>query len=98
MRRWLAIVAALVASLLPLYAAAGDRDSVRWEEQMEQMVVTATRTPRLLKDVPVLTRVLTAEDIRLADANGVAELLQQELPGLEFSWAMSREVSLNMNG
>lgn len=88
----------LALLMLPLRASAGDADSTAWEQAIEQMVVTATRTPKLLKDVPLHTRIISAEDIRRADVTTVAQLLQEEMPGVEFSWAMSREVSLNLSG
>ena len=31
---------------------------------METVVVTGTRTPKLLKDVPIVTRVITADEIK----------------------------------
>lgn len=65
---------------------------------LEQVVVTGTRTPKALKDAPVVTRLITADDIKKADATNIQDLLTEELPGLEFSYAMSQETSLNMNG
>lgn len=65
---------------------------------LEQVVVTATRTPKALKDVPVVTRLITADDIQKTDATNVQDLLTEELPGLEFSYAMSQETALNMSG
>lgn len=43
------------------------------------VVVTATRTPKALKDIPVVTRVITAEDIQKVDATNVKDMLQLEL-------------------
>ena len=51
---------------------------------LEQVVVTGTRTPKLLKDVPIVTRVITESDIRRTDATNIGDLLQTELPGIEF--------------
>lgn len=65
---------------------------------LEEVVVTATRTPKALKDVPVVTRLITSDDIKKVDATNIQDLLTEELPGLEFSYAMSQETSLNMNG
>ena len=65
---------------------------------LEQIVVTGTRTPKLLKDAPIVTRVITADDIKKIDATHIGDLLQQELPGLEFSYAMNQQVTLNMQG
>lgn len=73
----------------------------RLEEDMaslEQVVVTATMTPKSLKDVPVVTRVITLGDIQKVDATNVQDMLTQELPGLEFGFAMNQETSLNMSG
>ena len=52
---------------------------------LNDVVVTGTRTPKLLKDAPIQTRVITASDIEKADATNVEDLLQQEMPGVEFS-------------
>lgn len=65
---------------------------------MDQVVVTATRTPKLLKDVPIVTRVISETDIKQVDATHVGDLLQSELPGIEFSYSMNQQVSLNMSG
>ena len=65
---------------------------------LEAVVVTGTRTPRLLKDSPILTRVITSADIKRVDALDVGELLEAELPGIEFSYAMDQQVTLNMQG
>lgn len=65
---------------------------------LEEVVVTATRTLKSLKDVPVVTRLITSDEIRKADATNIQDLLSEELPGLEFTYAMSQETSLNMSG
>ena len=65
---------------------------------LNEVVVTATRTPKALKDVPVVTQLISADDIKKADATNIQDLLTEALPGLEFSYAMSQETSLNMNG
>ena len=65
---------------------------------LETVVVTATHTPKALKDVPVVTRLITATDIKKVDATNIQDMLTQELPGLEFGFAMSQETSLNMSG
>ena len=65
---------------------------------LDQVVVTATRTPKALKDAPVVTRVITANDIKIADATNIQDLLTEQMQGLEFGYAMNQETSLNMNG
>lgn len=76
-------------------------DSVNYSssnEALNEVVVTATRTPKILKDVPIATRLISEKDIKKTDATDIQDLLTQELPGLEFGYAMSQETSLNMNG
>ena len=65
---------------------------------LDQVVVTATRTPKALKDAPVVTRLISANDIKIADATNIQDLLTEQMPGLEFGYAMNQETSLNMNG
>ena len=70
------------------------RDSV----ELDQIVVTASYTPKALKDAPVVTRLITLRDIKIVDATNIQDMLTQEMPGLEFGFAMSQETSLNMSG
>lgn len=65
---------------------------------LDEVVVTATRTPKSLKDVPVVTRLITADEIKRSDASNIQDLLIEEIPGLEFGYAMTQETSLNMGG
>lgn len=75
-----------------------DQENTVFATQLDEVVVTATHTPKALKDVPVVTRLIPLADLKKADATNVQDLLTQELPGLEFGFAMSQETSLNMNG
>ena len=70
------------------------RDSV----ELEPVVVTASQSPKALKDAPVVTRLITLHDIKITDATNIQDMLTQEIPGLEFGFAMSQETSLNMSG
>ena len=65
---------------------------------LEQVVVTGTRTPKLLKDVPVVTRVIAENDIKRLDANNIGSVLEAEIPGIEFSYSMNQQKSINMSG
>lgn len=65
---------------------------------LDEVVVTGTRTPRLLKDSPVQTRIITAQDIARTDATNIEDLLQAEMPGVEFSYAMNQQVHMNFGG
>ena len=70
------------------------RDSV----ELDPVVITASHTPKSLKDAPVVTRLITLHDIKIVDATNIQDMLTQEIPGLEFGLAMSQETSLNMSG
>ena len=97
----------IIALALPLWGLGGSAyadtepaDTVVWNKDplgLETVVVTATRTPKTLMDIPVVTRVITAEDIQKVDATDVKDILQQEIPGLEFTYSMGQQV-LNMGG
>lgn len=67
-------------------------------KMLETVVITATRTPKLLKDAPLVTRVIEARDFKNTDITNVQDLLQTELPGIEFTYSMNQQVSLNMQG
>ena len=104
MKRLILIFGGIVA-LLPSYAKAETlptepADTSIWNKNdmnLSTVVVTATRTPKALADIPIVTRVITAEDIEKVDATNIKDLLQQELPGLEFTYSMGQQV-LNMGG
>lgn len=73
-------------------------DSIYRQYELNEVVVTGTRTPKFLKDTPVQTRVITSKDIARVDATNVQDLLQQELPGVEFSYSMNQQTHLNFAG
>ena len=53
--------------------------------QLEEVVVTATRSPKKIKDVPVYTRVINAAAIKNSGIRSFASLLENEIPGIEFT-------------
>ena len=84
------LIAMAAFSTIPLYAqdlTDEKLDSLEkaWSRNFDEVVVTGTRTPKLLKDSPILTRVITTSDIKKTDATDISDLLQAELPGIEFS-------------
>ncbi len=94
---------ALLVSLLAATMASAQTelhpDSIRIDPRLLDMVViTATRTPKLIMDVPVVTRVITEHDMQTADATTIQDLLEVELPGIEFTYSMNQQVNLNMQG
>lgn len=78
-----------------MYSVAQTPDSTFY---LNNVVVTGTRTPKLLKDSPIPTRLITSADIEKVDATNVEDLLQQEMPGVEFSYAMNQQKHLNFSG
>ena len=66
--------------------------------QLEQVVITGTRTKKTMKNSPVQTRVISREDIVNSDATNIQELLIQEMPGVECSYAMNQLPHLNFCG
>ena len=74
------------------------QDNIRDSVELDPVVVTASHTPKALKDAPVVTRLITLHDIKIIDATNIQDLLTQEIPGLEFGLAMTQETSLNMSG
>ncbi len=80
--------------VIPLSAQTAFRDSV----ELNPIVVTASHSPKTLKDAPVVTRLITLHDIKIADATNIQDMLTQEIPGLEFGLAMTQETALHMSG
>ncbi len=65
---------------------------------LDIVVVTATRTPKPLSKSPIPIQIISANDIRKTDATNVQDILQRELPGVEFSYSMNMQVNMNMAG
>ena len=51
---------------------------------LNQVVVTATRSQKKLKDTPVITQVISSRQIEERGVSDIKELLSQEVPGLNF--------------
>lgn len=64
---------------------------------LHEVVITGTRTPKLVKDSPVLTRVITARDIQKLNPANFRSLLEAELPGLEFT-SNANVPNINLQG
>lgn len=80
---------------MQLQAQEAEKDTIN---EIDEVVVTATRTIKTLKDVPIITRVVTADELKRTDATNMQDLLQQEIPGAEFSYTMGSQPSLNFQG
>lgn len=102
-----AILSLALFMILPFDAVASDHGGNEPSDSIEifgsgidldEIVVTATRAPRMLKNTPVQTRLISARDIASSDASDIEDLLSQEMPGIEFSYAMNQQTHLNFNG
>lgn len=89
----MAVVTCLSSSAQDAY-----NDTIYRKFDLDEVVVTGTRTPKFLKDTPIQTRVINAKEIARLDATNVQDLLQQELPGVEFTYAMNQQTHLNFSG
>lgn len=79
----------LIAASASGYASTESADSITEDfSNLEELVVTGTRVLKPLKDSPVQTRLISAKDIQRTDATDIRDLLQQAVPGVEFSYAM----------
>lgn len=65
---------------------------------LSTVTITGTLTPKTLANTPVVTRVITANDIRKLDATNIRDVLEAELPGLEYSYSMNQQPVLTMQG
>ena len=54
---------------------------------LDEVVITGTRTPKPLKEVPVLTRVVSEREIKQINPLDFRNLLEFALPGLQFGTA-----------
>ena len=85
---------ALAVPAITISAQTNIRDSVN----LTPVVITASHSPKALKDAPVVTRLITLHDVKISDATNIQDLLTQEMPGLEFGFAMGQETALHMSG
>ena len=97
-RASLLVIAALTA--MPAMAQSSSLEDSLYAAyfNLNDVVVVGTRTPKLLKDTPIQTRLITSSDIEKSDATNIEDLLQQEMPGIEFSYSMNQQVHLNFSG
>ncbi len=58
------------------WASEGNKTESEKVFKLEEVVVTATKTPHMLKDVPVETVVITKEEIEESSAQTISDLLR----------------------
>ena len=92
-------VLCLLCILLPVVSVNAQTDTLAAENitNLNEVVITGTRTPKLAKDSPVLTRVITDKDIRKLNPGTFQSLLEMELPGIEFT-SNANVPNINLQG
>ncbi|MDO4704445.1 TonB-dependent receptor [Tannerella sp.] len=69
------------------------------QNELNEVVVTGARIARPLKEVPILTRVISQKDIQALNPMSIETLLQYELPGLQITYnSMSRMPQIKYQG
>ena len=91
-------MAALSIMMMAPLALNAQTDSLLIASDLNQVVVTGTRTPKSLLKTPVLTKVITHAEIEKADATTLQDILQQNVPGVEFSYSMNQQRHMNFSG
>lgn len=64
--------------------SANVNDSLYWDNQLDQFVVTATRTPKSVAKVPILTRLINETEIQSPHTENITDLLEYHIPGISF--------------
>ena len=67
----------------PLY---GQQKTKEKETEIKEVVVTATRSQKKLKDVPITVQVITAEDIKKSQSTDFKTFLENEFSGINFTY------------
>ena len=67
----------------PLY---GQQKTKEKETEIKEVVVTATRSQKKLKDVPITVQVVTAEDIKKSQSPDFKTFLENEFSGINFTY------------
>lgn len=73
---------ALLALCSAPRATAQQMDTVR---RIDELLVTATHSPRSIKNLPVITQVIRAKDIERIAPRTVSDILEMSIPGVEIS-------------
>lgn len=69
------------------------------DTRLDEVVVSGTYIQRPLKDIPILTRVITQKDIQAVNPQDIKSLLTYQLPGIRFGFnSMSKESQISYQG
>jgi len=84
-------------SMVSLAMAAENKSGVDQVYQMDEIVVTSTRTERSVLDTPSNISVITSRDLKEMDAKNIAEALKK-LPGVYYTNASGLEPKISLRG
>ncbi|GHV57905.1 TonB-dependent receptor [Bacteroidia bacterium] len=75
-----------------------ETDSLASSLCLNEVVVTGTFTPRALKDTPVLTKVISGNEIRQSGATTLVEALENFVPGVSFTPSQAMGDNIQIQG
>lgn len=87
----------LLLAILP-FCNLQDTTKIGQNYTLEEVFVTSSRYPKPLKEVPVITRVISKRVIKESGAHSIKELLEFEVPGLEFTQTEGVTNSITFQG
>lgn len=87
----------LITALSVLGAYLYAQNTKKEEIEIQEVVVTATRTTRKLKDVPITTSVISSKTIEKSNFVNFKDFLEQEITGLNFE-NHANTANINMMG
>ncbi|MFR7879172.1 MAG: TonB-dependent receptor plug domain-containing protein [Butyricimonas paravirosa] len=57
------------------------------------MVITGTRTEKVISEAPVMTRVVSAEELQRNDYESMMDVLEYNIPGSVLTWTLAVIIS-----
>lgn len=84
-KRYLPLLILSTLGVLHASPRYSERDSTERSGQIDEVLVTATQTPRSIKKLPVITQIFTKKDIERISPRSVVDILEMSLPGVQLS-------------
>ena len=70
---------------IPLYGQQEKKKVDKKETEIKEVIVTATKTKKNLKNVPITVQVITSEDIKKSQSTDFKTFLENEFSGINFT-------------
>ena len=71
---------------IPLYGQQEKKKVDKKETEIKEVIVTATKTKKNLKNVPITVQVITSEDIKKSQSTDFKTFLENEFSGINFTY------------